>query len=140
LGIVWRWPYRRWLGIAGPRSVYAKEVPVVTWIEAVALGWFLGVMTVVFYVRGKLMERWYVTGRPDEEMNSYEVQLRKGNKTMVVFRVLFQRGSSPNPDTSFSDQLAQATADAEAKAASLNAAERRNRDLGRKSGTPGGIV
>jgi hypothetical protein len=112
----------------------------VRWYETLILGWFLGVGTVVLYIRGRMMERWYVTGRTDEKENGYEVVLRKGNKTMVVFRVKYDRQSTPNPDTSFSDQLTQATADAEMKAASLNAIERRNRESARRSGTPGGIV
>lgn len=111
-----------------------------TWYEFLIGGWLLGVTTVAFYIRGRMMERWYVTGRVDEESNGYEVLLRKGPKTMIVFRVQFERPSSPNPDSSFTDQLAQATAEAESKAASLNAAERRNRECARKSGTPGGIV
>src|SRR4051794_25788788 len=99
-----------------------------TWYEALVIGWFLGVVTVAMYVRGRLMEEWRVTGRVDEKGNGYEVILKKGKKIIVCFRVKFERKSSANPDTTFSDQLSQATNEAEQKAASLNANERLTRE------------
>jgi hypothetical protein len=106
----------------------------------VGAGWLVGVATVLLYIRGRLTERWYVTGRSDEEDNGYHVLLKKGDQEIVCFRVKFNRPSSPNPDTSFADQVAQARAEAYERAAALNGHEHLIREDNRKHGTPGGLI
>lgn len=113
----------------------------------VIVGFAVGVGTTLvlikMYIRGKLIERWYLSGRrvtQEDGLSGYEVLLKKGKDEMVIYRVLFDRKSSPNPDTSFADQLTQARADAAQRAEVLNIHEHRSRDINRKDGMPGGIV
>lgn len=109
-----------------------------SFVEAFTIGWAVGVVCVVLYIRGRLLERWYVSGRDAE--SGYEVVIKKGRVLRVMYRVKYDRRSSPNPDTRFADQLRQARADAIEKAESLNTHERLARDHNRRSGTPGGIT
>lgn len=108
-----------------------------TWVIAGFLGWLGGVITLLLYIRGRLLERWWIGGQNVKE--GYEVLLRKGKQTRVIYRVLFDRHSSPNPDSSFQDQLAQARADAQEHADALNAHEHIVRDKNRRAGLPGGL-
>jgi len=108
------------------------------WLEAFVIGWVFGMVCVILYIRGRLMERWYITGRHVEQ--GYEVIIKKGKESSVIFRVQYDRPSSPNPDTGFSDQLMQARNEAEQRAEALNTHERLARDANRRGGTPGGIT
>lgn len=101
-------------------------------------GFIVGIGGTLCYIRGKLMERWYVTHEIVE--NGYNIILKKDSQEIVCFRVLFDRPSSPNPDTTFVDQLIQARAEAMQRADSLNGHERLVRENNRRRGTPGGIT
>jgi hypothetical protein len=96
------------------------------------------------YIRGKLLERWYISGRvvdgEGKNDSGYEVLLKKGGESITIYRVLFDRKSSPNPDVRFEDQLTQARQDAEHRAEVLNINERRSREKNRDKGLPGGIA
>jgi hypothetical protein len=86
----------------------------------------LGALIDRAYIRGKSIQKWRVANRTTD--NGYEVLLVKGEQWIVCFRVQFDRPSSPNPDHTFSDQLAQARAEAKERADSMNGHERRVRD------------
>jgi hypothetical protein len=86
----------------------------------------LGALIDRAYVRGRTIEKWRVADRTTD--NGYEVLLVKGKQWIVCFRVQFDRPSSPNPDNTFSDQLAQARSEAQDRAHSMNGHERRVRE------------
>jgi hypothetical protein len=115
------------------------------WLLAYFGGAFTVLVLIRLYIRGKLNEQWYVTGRKGYipgagEPEGYEVVLKKGRDEMLIFRVKFERRSSANPDTTFSDQLSQARADAAQQAEALNVNERLMRDMNRNNNLPGGIT